>query len=193
MMVVRPEATASMSSGCLRAAVGLRHDEIRQQRRRRGELSGLARRFALRQIEMHRSRRQRGRKAYSAQELLAHGLGIDGRRPFDERRMDGLLIDALARAGLIDRRRVLVGDRDRRCAIKRSVGDPIQYVAGARTARRETCAWRARDPAPGCGQHRARDLLLHQDEAHVALARRVHELRPKTPDDEGCAGVALGC
>ena len=178
-------ARRSMSKRRLEVGpVGARADEVGQERRLGQVVAGLARRLALRQLELHRPRRRRRRHAHGAAHLLAHGLGIDGRAPLDERRVDGQLVDALAQAGLVGGPRIGVGDGDQRRAVEQRVGDAVDHVGGARPAGREAHARAAGDLAPGRRQHGAGHLLLHQEEAHLPLAAGLHQL------DRLAAGVA---
>ena len=67
------------------------------------------------------------------------------------------------------------------------MGDAVHHVGGAGAAGRHADAGTAGDVAPGCGEHRAGDLLLHQQEPHLALACRLHQLdrlAAGMPDDE---------
>src|SRR3546814_5466290 len=68
------------------------------------------------------------------------------------------------------------------------MGSAVHRGGGAGAARRQTDVWRARDLAPGRSQHGTRHLLFHEDEAHVTLARRLHQLdrfAARMPDDKG--------
>ena len=88
------------------------------------------------------------------------------------------------RPGLVGGPRVGVGDGDQRRAVEQRVGDAVDHVGGAGSARREAHAGAAGDLAPGRGQHGARHLLLHQQEAHLPLPAGLHQL------DQLAAGVA---
>src|SRR3546814_2935832 len=84
-------------------------------------------------------------------------------------------------------RGIAVGDHDERRAVERGIGGAVHHVGGAGAARRQTDAGRARDLAPGRSQHGTRHLLFHEDEAHVTLARRLHQLdrfAARMPDDK---------
>ena len=170
--------------------IGLRLEEVRHKGAAVG-LPGVARRLALRQVELDRTRWPAGRLAHSPPHLLAHGFGVDGRAPLHQRSIEGDLIDFLTQARGVGRCRILVGDGDQRRAIERSIGDAIDHVGCARPARRQAHARRAGDLTPGRSEHCAGDFLLHEEERHVALARGVDqldELAAWMTDDEGRSG-----
>jgi hypothetical protein len=136
---------------------------------------------------MHGARRQGGRGAHGTAYLLAHRLGIDGRAPFDQRLVDGELIDALAQADLVGWPRVGVGDGDQRGAVEKGMSDAVDHIGRAGSARGEAHAGATGDLAPGGRQHSTSDLLLHQQEAHLALSACLHQLdrlAPGMPDDK---------
>ena len=173
-------------------AVGTRRNPVRHQRRLGDVVAGFARGLALRKFEMHRARRRRGRRAHGAAHLLAHGLGVDDGAPLHDRLVDRLLVDALAQAGLEGRARIGVGDRDQRRAIEESVRHAVDHVGRTGPARGEAYSGAAGEVAPGRGQHRAGDFLLHQEKPHLSLACRFHQFHRFTAgmaDDEGRAGV----
>ena len=140
---------------------------------------------------MHRPGRHRGRRAHGAAHLLAYGLGVDDRAPLHHRLINRLLVDALAQSGLKHRARVGIGDRDQRRAIEEGVRHAVDHVGRAGTARGKADAGTAGEIAPGRGQHRAGDFLLHQQKPHLALPRGFHQFHrfaARVPDDERGAG-----
>ena len=164
--------------------------EVRHQRRLGQVVAGLPRGLALRQLEMDRAGRRPRRGAHGAAHLLAHHLGVDGGAPLHDRLVDGELVEALAQADLVGRPRIGIGDGDQRRTVEIGVGDAVDHVGGAGAAGRHADAGAAGDVAPGRGQHGARHLLLHQQEPHLALARRLHQLdrlAAGMSDDEGRA------
>lgn len=75
------------------------------------------------------------------------------------------------------------------------MGDAVDHVGGAGTAGRQADAGTAGDVAPGRGQHGAGHLLLHEQEAHLALAGRLHQLdrlAARMADDKRRTGILEG-
>ena len=138
---------------------------------------------------MHRSGSGRCCSAHGTAKLLANGAGVDCRAPFDKGRIDRELIDALPQADLVSWLRVAVGQEDERRAIEKRMRRTVHHVGRAGAPCRETDAGRAGDLAPSRREHRAGRFLLHQDEAHVALARSFHQfdgLAARMPDEKRC-------
>ena len=189
-----PARDASMSSAGLRSArSGPGIIEVRQQRRL-GDVSSPASRV----VSLCGNSKCTGPGGVAVAVRMARrtcwrtDLGVDRGAPFHDRLVDRELVEALAQPDLVGRPRIGIGDRDQRRAVEKSVGDAVDHVGGAGPACRQADAGAAGDVAPGRGQHGAGDLLLHQQEPHLALARRLHQLdqfAAGMPDDEGRAGI----
>ena len=86
------------------------------------------------------------------------------------------MVDALAQAHFMLGNGIAIGDGDQRSTVEIGVRHTVDHVRGAGAAGGEADAGSAGDFAPGGGEHGAGHFLLHQDEAHVALTRRLHQL-----------------
>ena len=120
---------------------------------------------------------------------------VDGGTPLHHRSVQGDLVDALAQANGVGRRRILIRDGNQWRAIEEGVGDAVDHVGRTWPPGRQANAWRTRNLAPGGREHGACDFLLHQDETHVALAQRFHQfdgLPARMAGNERRAGLLDG-
>ena len=177
------------------AGVRLHRDPLAQQGRAVGDVRRLGPGLIRGDVDVdrpgHRGRRGPQGPAY----LGADRPGVKRRLPLRDRRVHLLEVQDLAEPGLVGVAGILVGEGDEGRSIQPGMGDAVDHVRGARAAGRGAHAGAAGDLPPGGGQHRAGDFLLHQDVAHVARPRRVHQLdglAAGVADDEGGAALPEG-
>ena len=174
---------------------GLDRYPFAQQRGAPGDVGRFGPGLVRGHVDVDRTGGRRHRGTQSPAYLGPHRPGVKRRLPLRDRRVDLLVIEDLAKPGLVDTARILVRQRDQGCAVQPGMGDAVDHVRGARSASRGTDAGAARDLAPGRSQHRARHFLLHQDIAHVPRPRGVHQLdglAARVSDDEGGAALQEG-
>ena len=169
------------------AGVRLDRDPFAEQRRTARGLRRLGPGLVRGNVDVNRAGRRRRRGSKRPANLGPDRTGVERRLPLRDRGVEPLKVEDLPEPGLVGVTRVLVGQRHEGCAVQPGMGDAVDHVRRARPPGRGAHAGTAGDLAPGRGQHRARDLLLHQDVAHVARPRGVHQLdglSPRVPGDE---------
>ena len=113
---------------------------------------------------------------------------MDRRLPFCDRRKESVLVQYLSHTGLVCGAWILVVDHNERGSVHPCMCDTVHHIGGTRPSGRDADTRRPGNLTPCGGHHGTGGLLLHQDKAHLAVARGIHQLDCLSTwmtDDEG--------